>query len=233
MVAAANSDPRGWDMKIFIRIYVLIAAAIVFCSSSVSAASKPVLNDWFALGSGCRARSDLVGNVDMQRVAAARGKSQIYSAKFVLKNFVLEGGEFPTSIRQYGRECAIRLNINPPQGKKIVAIRAKTSVDINKNTGSSLDLLSELKLGPESLARFEEKFQSTESISIPGRSIQLSSGRGSKMELPQLGCGEPKIIGFDYSWIASKESDIKGRLKVELSRDKSLLLEAELENCVP
>lgn len=204
---------------------------IFFILMSPASYAKPVLNDWFALGSGCRARSDLPGNVTMEEAPAFGGGSQRYRAKFLFKGFSLDGAKADHASVRFGRECAIRLNINPPLGKKIHAIRAYTKLLVEKPSGLVLDLLSELKLGPTSLGREqynianEEKWQSRE------LTIELAGASGSKESFPQLGCSEPKIIGFDYSWIVTGLKDKKTPFSVGLAGQGSLVIEADLVDC--
>ena len=204
---------------------------IFFILMSPASYAKPVLNDWFALGSGCRARSDLAGNVTMEETPAFGGGSQRYKAKFLFKGFSLHGAKADPGSVRFGRECAIRLNINPPLGKKIHAIRAYTKLMVEKPSGLALDLLSELKLGPTSLGREQYNLSNEEKWQSRALTIELAGASGSKESFPQLGCSEPKIIGFDYSWIATGMKDKNTPFSVELAGDRSLVIEADLVDC--
>lgn len=211
-----------------VRLAILL---ITVLSSAAWAGDKAVLNDWFALGSGCRARSDLAGNVEV-KMRSDRGHSTgIHAARFFFKNFNLAESNIGRDLRQFGRECAIRLNINPPPGKKILALHAQTKFVIRKSQGYALDLLTELKLGPVSLGLDRQKFLVSDVQDYRPHAVSLSAGHGLATGLPQLGCGEPKIIGFDYSWIVSDKQAGKQTLPVELADDSSLLIEAVLGDC--
>lgn len=219
-------------MKQFFVANVRLAMLLMtFFSSAAWAGDKAVLNDWFALGSGCRARSDLAGNVDVKMRSDLGPSTGIYAAKFFFKNFKLAESNLSRDLRQFGRECAIRLNINPPPGKKILALRAQTKFAIRKSQGYALDLLSELKLGPVSLGLDRQKFLVSDVQEYRPHLVSLSAGQDLPAGLPQLGCGEPKIIGFDYSWIVSDKQAGKQTLSVELTDDSSLLIEAVLGDC--
>jgi hypothetical protein len=61
--------------------------------------------------------------------------------------------------------------------------------------------------------------------------IDFRAGDGTGETLQQLGCAEPKIIGFDYSWIGTRDKDQKGAMHVELGRERSLVIEASLADC--
>ena len=203
--------------------------SVWFFSSGAFAVTKPVLNDWFALGSGCRAKSDLAGNVRMESLPGE--SSDNYRVRFSFSDFALNTDKVDPSQKKFGRECAIRLNINPPPGKKIVKIRAKTKVSATKESGPALDMLSELKLGTTSLGVSQRKAEQGERFSMRDEAVDLAAGVGANEQLPQLGCGEPKIIGFDYSWIVTREKSQRGGLRVDLGRDKQLIIEATLANC--
>lgn len=205
---------------------------LLVASSQVARASdKPVLNDWFALGSGCRARSDLIGDVEMKLQPYRDNHQRVYAAKFFLKNLRLSEVHKNAKAKRFGLECAIRLNINPPPGKKIVALHARTKMNVAKNLGYELDLLAELKLGPMSLGQEARKFGIADVQDSKLHKVLLSAGQDSATALPQLGCGEPKIIGFDYSWVVSQIQTGNKIGPVELADDQSLLIEAALEEC--
>jgi hypothetical protein len=208
---------------------VIFAAAV----TPAYGVTKPVLNDWFALGSGCRAKFDLPGNVRMEGVPATQSASDTYQAKFVFKDFALTQSVAPESLAKFGRECAVRLNINPPAGKKIVGIKAITSVVASKEPGPQLDLLAELKLGSISLGNAQAKLSDASRVRQREEVIELQADALSKEKFPQLGCGEPKIIGFDYSWIATRSAGKSAAMRVELGKEKSLVIEAKLADCQP
>lgn len=209
---------------------VAVSFMTVFGSAAL-ASDKAVLNDWFALGSGCRARSDLAGNVEMKLLSDRAHSKGIHAARFFFKNFKLADNNTSAGLKQFGRECAVRLNINPPPGKKILSLQAQTKFAIKKSQGYALDLLSELKLGPVSLGRDNQKFFVSDVQDYRTHSVSLSAGKGMPTSLPQLGCGEPKIIGFDYSWIVSERQPGTQTSPVELLDDNSLLIEAVLGDC--
>jgi hypothetical protein len=210
--------------------FMALALVSLWLAPGAMAAEKPVLNDWFALGSGCRAKSNLPGNVKMELVDEEL-KSDLYKAKFHFSEFSLQTADSNRYLKKFGRECAVRLNINPPQGKRLVGIRAITKVLASKETGPALDILSELKLGSESLGTVQRKLADSATVKGAEEVVDLRAGLGSGEPLPQVGCAEPKIIGFDYSWIATQENGSNGNLKVALGKDNELVIEAKLEDC--
>lgn len=206
--------------------------SLIICFPAIGSQRSSVFNSWFALGSGCRARSDLPGNVEMLEIKPLHGESSgIHRVKFLFKDFKLDGRVVTAGMKRFGRECAIRLNINPPPGKKIVALSANTAISVAKDRGYDLDVLSEFKLGAVSLGLSHRTFKQSESFVERDFDISLSAGKGQTALLPHLGCGEPKIIGFDYSWIVSGRQAEGPAAPVTISRDKSLILEAILRDC--
>lgn len=215
-------------------IHRMVAKTLVLGVLTVAegqAAVKPVLNDWFALGSGCRAKSDLPGNVKMELLASDPSRPNVYRARFTFSGFELRGDTAEKQVTQFARECAVRLNINPPQGQKIVDIRALTSVVTSKDLGATLDVNAELKLGSSSLGSVRRTMAANARSVLSEEKIDLASGKTSQNSLPEVGCSQPKIIGFDYSWIAKREQPQISSLSVELGREKSLIVEATLASC--
>ena len=210
---------------------LFVAILLGLPSTASHAAAKPVLNDWFALGSGCRAKSDLPGNVRMEGVPAEAGAPDIHKVKFVFVDFALKGDRVDPALETFGRECAVRLNINPPEGKRIVGIRARTKVIAAKETGPALDILSELKLGAASLGKVQRKLDNSARVAAREDVVDIEAGQGTSEPLPQIGCGEAKIIGFDYSWVATRAKNQKGSMTVDLGKEKNLVIEAILADC--
>jgi hypothetical protein len=167
----------------------------------------------------------------MEGVPAASGTPDVHKSRFVFTDFALKGESLDPSLKKFGRECAVRLNVNPPAGKRIVGIRARTRVVAAKETGPALDILSELKLGATSLGKVQRKLDSSARVTSREDFVDIEAGIGTSEPLPQLGCGEPKIIGFDYSWVATRAKNQKGSMTVELGKEKSLVIEAILADC--
>jgi hypothetical protein len=199
--------------------------------STAAFADKPVLNDWFALGSGCKAKSDLPGNVKMETLPQDPQRPLAYRVKFTFSNFEIHGDSEDKDKETFARECAVRLNINPPKDKKITEIRALTSLATSKDLGATLDLSSELKLGATSLGSIRKTMAASARVEPSEEKIELASNKDKGTPLPNLNCGEAKIIGFDYSWIAKREKKQLSSLSVGLGKEKSLIVEASLSDC--
>lgn len=215
----------------FANVMLTFAFVVSLSSAPARGATKPVLNDWFALGSGCRAKSDLPGNVKMEALASDPARPHAYRVKFTFVGLELRGDTAEKQVTQFARECAVRLNINPPPGKKIVDLRAETSVIASKDLGATLDLNAELKLGATSLGSVRRTLAANARSQASEEKIELASNSNGGIALPEMTCGQPKIIGFDYSWIAKRDQPQLSSLSVELGADKSLILEATLADC--
>lgn len=191
----------------------------------------PVLNHWFALGSGCRAKDDLAGDVTMELLPQDPMRPDVYRARFHLDRFHLDPGVLSDkSLLKFARECSIRLNINPPAGKKVTKVTATTGVNVDKQEGTKLTVLSELKIGNATLGRQESKFETSESVQSKESVVTLVPGTKLDEQFPVLSCAEPKIIGFNYTWIAERSAATED-VAVQLSGAKTLDIEAELSSC--
>lgn len=200
-------------------------------AASAQAAEKPVLNDWFALGSGCRAKSDVPGNVRMESLASDPARPNLHRVKFTFTNLELHGDTADKDVLQFARECAVRLNINPPAGQKIVDVRAQTAVVTSKDLGASLDINAELKIGSASLGSVRKTLASAARLETSEEKVELASDGAKGNPLPSIKCAEPKIIGFDFSWIAKRDRKQITSLSVALGKDKVLIVEATLAPC--
>jgi len=191
----------------------------------------PVLNDWFALGSGCRAKSDIPGDVTKENLPADPMQPDLHRVRFHLDQLKLSsdtlGDKTPV---KFARECAVRLNINPPAGKKIVSVRARTAVREDKAAPVKLTVVSELKIGKSTLGRKLAEFPAGSEVKGEARTIELAPGKEPGQDFPALECGEPKIIGFDYTWIAERSS-ASDRVDATLAGDRTLDIEAVLADC--
>jgi hypothetical protein len=224
---------------------IAAALAIAFIAATAAAARKdkaeataqaattatPVLNDWFALGSGCRAKSDVPGDVVAEPLAADPARPNVHRVRFHLDSYKLASPMVTEGVGlKFARECAVRVNINPPAGKKIVKVTARTQVAVDKSAPVKLTVASELKLGKQSLAK--NLSVTPEGEAVQGRldDVYLVPGGEGAESFPTLECGEPKIIGFDYTWIAERKAQADG-VNVRVGGDRALEIEAELADC--
>jgi len=150
-----------------------------------------------------------------------------------LDGFLLSG-DSPSKVSplKFGKECAIRLNVNPPPGKRLKRIIATTRIVTSKEVGAELLINGELKLGAASLGfkreiqkEGERFFKKTIPIHIDSQGLEASLD-----PMPSLACGAAKIIGFDYTFIL-RRADQRTQVSASLADEKKLEIFAELESC--
>ncbi|MFO0679495.1 MAG: hypothetical protein U0169_23415 [Polyangiaceae bacterium] len=210
------------------------APAAVVAANTVTGSdgrTVPVLNDWFALVSGCRAKNDIPGDVSLEAIPADPMRPDLHRVRFHLDKLEISSDKLGAATPvKFARECAVRLNINPPAGKKIVAVRAHTQLQEDKSSHVKLTVANELKIGKSTLGRTLVEFPAGSEAMNMARAIDLAPGKDPGQEFPALECGEPKIIGFDYTWIAERES-ATDRVRGSLSGARTLEIEADLADC--
>jgi hypothetical protein len=230
IIPALLALPVGW---LLLAGATKSASATAASTEEVAArpgAELPVLNTWFALGSGCRARSDAAGDVAMERLPQDPNRPNVYRVRFHLDSYQAAsdalGANPPV---KFARECAVRVNINPPAGMKLVDVHAATDVVEDKGAGVKLTVRNELKLGNATLGAADFVYDQGRALFHHDDAIALKPGlNGAPM--PTLKCAEPKIIGYDYTFLAERPT-AADEVHVQLSGAKTLDIEAELAPC--
>lgn len=191
----------------------------------------PVLGEWFALGSGCRARSSAPGDVTVEHLPADPARPNVTRVRFHLDAMKLESAtRAPGSSSKFARECSIRLNVNPPPGMKVTRVAARTSLATSKAPGVSLTEQTELLLGRTVLARRLDALATGEAVRGRVEDVSLAPGAADAEPFPVLACAESKIIGLNLTWIAERSS-AEDDVEVSLAGARTLELEAELTPC--
>jgi hypothetical protein len=96
------------------------APALGSSNPGTSAETLPLVREWFALGSGRRAKSDMPGDVTMDVVAGNSTQSNRHQYTFHLDQFRLTSARrLSDAPVRFAKECAIRLAVQPPKGKRI------------------------------------------------------------------------------------------------------------------
>lgn len=192
--------------------------------------TQEVFRDWIALGSGCRGRFDMDGDVTLERMTVP-GARDIHRVQLRFARFRLSTAERePDEPLNFARECAVRIQLGPPPGKRIQRVTARTGVASTKSKGAKLILLGNLELGAVTIGRKLLVYEPGTEHGAKEDSFDLASGSKPEEVLPPLSCGEGKIVGFDYTWIAERKA-ATDEVSVELSGDQVLELDAELSDC--
>jgi len=190
----------------------------------------PVFAEWIALGSGCHAKSNEAGDVSMERIANTGAKNDVYVVRFHLDQYQLtSAGRPPNEPLNFAKECAIRVQVLPPPGKRIRSLYANTSVVSVKSAGTKLTLAGTLKIGAQTLGQ-KIVIRQAGTASAAEEAFVLFPGAEPDEVFPALSCEENKLAGFDFTWIAERH-DNTDAIFVEVAADKVLDMVAELEDC--
>jgi hypothetical protein len=193
---------------------------------------------WMAAGSGCRADSvDKTVKNDVQLVSAEYNPQdpKFIKVTFSLPDFRLrpleqKPGKPQVSGVNYARECALRFNLNPPEGKKIKSASAETEIEVSKDKDVKLFVAGSLKLGATTLTQQQTQFPNAESFRFRRHPLLLVPGKNPTDEVPQVDCGEKKIVGVDLTLLTNKpvESNLA---EARVFGNGNVTINIELEDC--
>lgn len=193
--------------------------------------AAPVFREWLAFGSGCRARSTQPGDVTMERFTLDSGSKVVHRARFHLDRYELttmdRTDEQPLD---FARECAVRVQLVPPAGKRIAGVTARTRVVSTKSESTRLTILGELKLGAASIGRKLLVYEAGAEQVAREDVLRLAPGASPEEAMPEVACGAGKLVGFDYTWIAERPAAADEAF-VKLSGKRVLDIDAELADC--
>ncbi len=190
----------------------------------------PIFAEWIAQGSGCHAKSDKAGDVTMERLPGPTDKNGIHVVRFHLDQLQLTTARMPLNTPlDFAKECAIRVQVIPPAGKRIKNLFAKTSVVSVKSAGTRLTLAGTLKIGVQTLGQ-KIVIQQATSPQAGEETFELAPGSTPEQSFPSLSCGEPKLGGFDFTWIAERRV-LTDHVFVEVGDAKVLEMVVEVEDC--
>ncbi|MEY4632627.1 MAG: hypothetical protein RIQ81_2747 [Pseudomonadota bacterium] len=217
-----------------------LLAAVVALSFRAEAASQQPANTrqfdkWFALGSGCKAREDLPG--DVMPVNAEQLKNPPNDpgrAEFGLLLPAFKLAPQGNAARGIARECAIRVHLNSPTGYRLSRLRARLKLDVTKPLPGDLFLHQELKLGTETIDIKQVRLMN-QALTDRAINIDLDSTQATENNLAKLECGAKKIAGVDLTWIY-KNREVEGKpegVNVEMGGDKTVMLEGQWTKCAP
>jgi hypothetical protein len=224
-------------MKIrYAQCTLAVFASLIHSSAfaNTSDKNKPIniITEWSAFGSGCRGGKDQANpNVMLDNKNLAGNdvhKLELHFDKYSLQSPISDSE--PKRELQFASECAIRLAVTPPPGKKIKAVYARSSVMVNKSTNVRLTVQNLLYVGPRMIGKSVHEFQP--GISVYNKQIDLDLKQGNKPEelFPELKCAEAKIVGVDYTFYAQRKEQADP-VKVDFGGDKNLEIRLELESC--
>lgn len=209
-----------------------------------------VLRAWLVMGSGCKqSASNIPGPVVIEKVPVDAASPNIHKARFDLSIFKLDtaaldkqkmGVSFANAKKKYAAEkklevtfpaeCAVRVGVNPPEGKRIKNIMAKASLQSSKSPQAALNLGSTLLLGTKILDVQEVKVAAGQGHTDKDDEIILSPGKKEEQMMPLLACGEAKLVGVDFKFQGILPSEIE-KAQARLGKDHKVEIAIELEDC--
>lgn len=202
-----------------------------------------VYHEWFALGSGCRAKHDIAGDVTQEFLPASGVYPGYQRIRFHLPKMKLNADAQVAVNRNFGRECAIRLKVVPAPEKKISDVIAETSLTVTKPMDVKLTLASQLKIGQAVLDERKETLEEQVAPDTTTRNVvlgnpvvvpkepHLTAGILQEQAFASLKCGEPKIVGVDLTWIAETKLNKPRELSVSLGEGRTVDIFVKTEKC--
>lgn len=188
--------------------------------------------DWSAMGSGCRGRLlESKGNVSLSSKPLGPPFLNRYQLRLVLEKFRLESpvpaDQGKTNL-EFARDCAIRIALNPPAGKKIADVGVSSMYYLTKNEQSELKTMGKLTLGMATLGESRVDFSKREAFATMYRDLHLSAGR-SHSALNEVKCGQAKLLGIDLILYVDRDSEAA---KVNMSLENNVLdVVVDLDAC--
>ena len=187
--------------------------------------------EWVAHGSGCHAMSSNPGDVAMEILPVQEEGGGVHVARFHLDHYKLaSAGRPPEAPLKFARECALRLQVGPPSGKRIKSVKAKTGVVSSKSRDTKLTLAGVLKIGAQTIGEEIVVYEAGADHEHEENALSLAPGKKPEESFPALECMEKKLVGFDYTWIVERRGR-SDEVLVELSGERVLDLIVELEDC--
>jgi hypothetical protein len=203
---------------IFTCTYILLTL-----QTSVKAATIPVnttekksfketmrtarISEWLAFGSGCRGSS----KQETQEVQFKSIYGQTILAQFFPNSFFLQ---LPDGVKGV-RECALRVSVEPPPDVRIKHLQARTRLQASKTDAVHLRSRIVLLIGDHLLANNSWDLQKNDFAKMRDETITLVPGSRSDLNMPQVECGKPQIIGIDFTFEGIAGDLDKGSKKKE------------------
>ncbi len=188
------------------------------------------IEDWAALGSGCRAIKGQPANVFIAVERDLKIKSR-YQIRFDLSSYELSGTDpVQPDTPTFARECGIRVAIYPKKGKKVSAVESRATFTGKKPRDVRVLLKGRMFLGYRDLATWARTFG--EEVHWSGEeSIVLKPDAEGKKVFPEIRCEQPKLVGLDLS-ISNFRKDFEHPIQVGL-KNRQAVITVEVASCPP
>ena len=165
------------------------------------------ISEWLAFGSGCRGSS----KQETQEVQFKSIYGQTILAQFFPNSFLLQLPDGAKGVR----ECALRVSVEPPPDVRIKHLQARARLQASKTDAVHLRSRIVLLLGDQLLASKTWDLQKNDFAKMRDETITLVPGTRSDLNMPQVECGKPQIIGIDFTFEGIAGDIDKGSKKKE------------------
>lgn len=215
--------------------------------------SAPLVRDWGVLGNGCKKTTAQVAGGSALDVGAMRDVATEKSAsgKDIPQKSSLEitlslpdyellltpkerkpnqkpkaGGPDADSLAS---ECSFRAGIYPPAGKRIKNVVARTRMEASKAKESQLLTYARLKIGADPIGSLTKPFESGAPLSAWREEIELLPGRNPEEAMPEIRCGEEKLLQLDLGFIGKLAGG--DNVSASLKPDRKVIFAIDFEDC--
>jgi hypothetical protein len=223
------------SVGIFTLCMPLVALANVAGAQTEKTDSTPLplFGEWIAYGSGCKASDKGKGDAELILPQGKELTSAANQFKIILKlpDYKLDSANGnPRKSQNFARQCSLRVGFNPPAGKRIKMITAKTEVMMSKASPVDLLVSQEVKLGSKTIA--SNSFRSDPGTELKDRSetIVLSPTQDTRPHFESKKCGFGTLVGIDQTFMALRKNNTDA-VYVALSGEKQIEMEIHLESC--
>lgn len=230
MLWTARSLPVARTVVVPVVAFLGTLATVGGIAAFASGEEKPFVEKWGALGSGCPKDAAPVG---FHHRGPIPREPRTHVFRFTLPKQKLAspaptGGEIRDLA--YGRECSLRVVLQPPRRTRIVNVVARSSYRLSKGAGVEGWILSDLQLGNRTIAKKRVDFGAAETIRSRGEEILLVPGRSAEESLPESACGQGRILGLDTIFSVSRTS-LQDSVDIALGEGGAVEIVVELAPC--
>ena len=187
------------------------------------------IEDWVALGSGCKGSLKEEGNV---KIAMQKDPNQPlrYVIDVTYEHYRLDGADpIRPENATFARECSLRLAMYPSSLHRIRQISAKTALSIDKSEGARALIRTRTALIQGDLASWSQEYEKNSAVK-KNEMIDLQPDIKGLEILKAIPCGKPKIVSFDTSFTNYRDNFTP---TVDIKADpKGTRIIIDLEGCL-
>lgn len=217
--------------------HLVLVAFVGLDSAHLMAAVKgdrrqEFIYDWTSLGSGCKGQQSVEGgDVAFKLNPWVQPSLNRYQLRFNFSRLKLQSpvpkDQGKTNL-EFARDCAIRVALNPPKGKRIVDVEAVATYKLSKELRSEMKTMAQLTLGMTTLATTKMEFPATESFKDAQQELRLVPQKTAG-DMAAVRCGQSKLLGVDLLFYINRPDE---KAKVDMTlQDHVMDVVVDLEDC--